>query len=52
MLDVYVLREKIMEEAHGSRYSIHSGATKKYRDLRDIYCWNGMKRDVAKLVSR
>ena len=46
------LREKIIEEAHGSRYSIHPGATLMYRDLRDIYWWNGMKRDVAKFVSR
>ncbi|XP_070010675.1 uncharacterized protein [Nicotiana sylvestris] len=28
------LRERILEEAHGSRYSIHLGATKMYRDLR------------------
>ncbi|XP_070054379.1 uncharacterized protein [Nicotiana tomentosiformis] len=28
------LREKILEEAHNSRYSINSSATKMYRDLR------------------
>ncbi|WMV46129.1 hypothetical protein MTR67_039514, partial [Solanum verrucosum] len=38
--DVDGLRETILEEAHGSRYSIHSGATKMYRDLREIYWWN------------
>ena len=27
------LRRKIFEEAHGSRYSIHTGATKIYCDL-------------------
>lgn len=46
------IRQNIMEEAHASRYSIHSGANKKYRDIRDIYWWNGMKKDVDKLVSR
>lgn len=44
-------REKIIEEAHGSRYSIHSGSTKMYRDLRDVYWWCEMKREVAKFVS-
>ncbi|WMV50010.1 hypothetical protein MTR67_043395 [Solanum verrucosum] len=32
--DVDGLRERILEEAHGSRYSIHPGATTMYRDLR------------------
>ncbi|WMV30003.1 hypothetical protein MTR67_023388 [Solanum verrucosum] len=35
--DVDGLREKILEEAHGSPYSIHSRATKMYRDLREVY---------------
>ncbi|KAH0658081.1 hypothetical protein KY289_026829 [Solanum tuberosum] len=29
------LQERIMEEAHSSRYSIHPGSTKMYRDLRE-----------------
>ena len=33
VLDVDGLRGLIMEEAHGSRYFIHPGATKMYRDL-------------------
>ena len=41
-----------MDETHGSRYSIHPGDTKMYHDLRDIYWWNGIKREVAKFVSR
>ena len=32
--DVGDLRQHIIVEAHNSRYSIHSGATKMYRDLR------------------
>ncbi|KAD4982231.1 hypothetical protein E3N88_18902 [Mikania micrantha] len=39
-----------MEEAHKSKYSIHPGATKMYRDLRVNYWWPGMKRDIAKYV--
>ncbi|GJY34187.1 putative reverse transcriptase domain-containing protein [Tanacetum coccineum] len=37
----------IMDEAHTSRYSIHPGADKMYHDLRDLYWWPGMKRDIA-----
>ncbi|GKD65692.1 putative reverse transcriptase domain-containing protein, partial [Tanacetum coccineum] len=37
----------IMDEAHTSRYSIHPGAYKMYHDLRDLYWWPGMKRDIA-----
>src|SRR5688572_29749912 len=44
------LRELILEEAHSSQYSIHSGSTKMYIDLRDIYWWNGMKRNIAEFV--
>ncbi|GJY89994.1 putative reverse transcriptase domain-containing protein, partial [Tanacetum coccineum] len=37
----------IMDEAHATRYSIHPGADKMYYDLRDMYWWPGMKRDIA-----
>ncbi|WMV30105.1 hypothetical protein MTR67_023490 [Solanum verrucosum] len=50
--DVDGLREKILEEAHGSRYSIHLGATNMYRDLREIYWWNGMKKDIVEFVAK
>jgi len=41
-----------MAEAHNSRYSVHPGSTKMYRDLKEIYWWNGMKRGVADFVSK
>ncbi|WMV46376.1 hypothetical protein MTR67_039761, partial [Solanum verrucosum] len=50
--DVDGLREKILEEAHGSRYSIHPGATKMCRDLREVYWWNCMKKDIAGFVAK
>ncbi|KAJ9553073.1 hypothetical protein OSB04_017118 [Centaurea solstitialis] len=43
-------RQTLLEEAHKSKFSIHSGATKMYRDLRTGYWWPGMKRDVARYV--
>ncbi|GJS68347.1 putative reverse transcriptase domain-containing protein [Tanacetum coccineum] len=36
-----------MDEAHTSRYSIHPGADKMYYDLRDLYWWPSIKRDIA-----
>ncbi|KAH0672805.1 hypothetical protein KY290_025037 [Solanum tuberosum] len=45
------VRERILDEAHNSFYSIHPGSTKMYRDLRDVYWWCGMKKDIAKFVS-
>ena len=35
--DVGKLRNHILVEAHNSRYSIHPGDTKMYRDLRKVY---------------
>ncbi|GKB25452.1 putative reverse transcriptase domain-containing protein [Tanacetum coccineum] len=46
------VRKLIMDEAHTSRYSIHPGADKMYHDLRDLYWWPGMKRDIAEYVNR
>ena len=46
------LRVWILEEAHGSRYSIHPWLTKMYHHLREIYWWEGLKRDIAEFVSK
>ena len=50
--DVDGLRDRILEEAPGSRYSIHPGSTKMYNDLREIYWWEGLRRDIAEFVSK
>ncbi|GKF37644.1 putative reverse transcriptase domain-containing protein [Tanacetum coccineum] len=46
------LRTLIIDEAHKSRYSVHPGAYKMYYDLRDMYWWPGMKKDIALYVSK
>nr|GEY88747.1 putative reverse transcriptase domain-containing protein [Tanacetum cinerariifolium] len=46
------IRTIIMDEAHKTRYSVHPGAEKMYHDLRDMYWWLGMKRDLATDVSK
>ena len=45
------LKREIMEEAHKSAYTVHLGSTKMYRDLREVYWWNNMKREIADFVS-
>ncbi|GKE48497.1 putative reverse transcriptase domain-containing protein, partial [Tanacetum coccineum] len=46
------VRTLIMDEAHKSKYSVHLRADKMYYDLRDRYWWSGMKKDIAKYVSK
>ncbi|XP_070007355.1 uncharacterized protein [Nicotiana sylvestris] len=52
MPNVDGLQELILEEAHSSRYSIHLGAAKMYRDLRQHYWWRRMKKDIVWCVDR
>lgn len=44
------LKKMILEESHRSSLSIHPGATKMYHDLKKLFWWSGMKRDVAQFV--
>ena len=52
MPNVELLRKEILQQAHHSRFSIHPGNTKMYRDLKRYYDWPGMKKDVATFVSQ
>jgi hypothetical protein len=45
------LRKQILNEAHLSKFSIHSGSSKMYQDLRQNFWWTRMKREIAKYVS-
>ncbi|WMV41847.1 hypothetical protein MTR67_035232 [Solanum verrucosum] len=40
------------KEAHSSQYSIHSGATKMYHDVHEVYWSNQMKNDIAEFVAK
>nr|GFB75797.1 transposon Ty3-G Gag-Pol polyprotein [Tanacetum cinerariifolium] len=46
------LREALLTEAHISPFSVHSGSTKMYYDLKQHFWWSGIKQDVATFVSR
>ena len=41
-----------MEEAHSSKYSIQPGSTKIYHNLREVYLWEGLKKDVVEFVAK
>ncbi|KAA3484475.1 integrase [Gossypium australe] len=46
------LIQKILHEAHSGCLSVHPGNTKMYNDLKKLYRWSGMKRDISEFVSR
>ncbi|GJZ16064.1 putative reverse transcriptase domain-containing protein [Tanacetum coccineum] len=46
------LRTLIMDEVHATKYSVHPGADKMYYDLRDLYWWPRMKKDIAMYVNK
>ena len=43
---------RIMEDAHSSIYSIYLGSTKMYLNLREVYWWEGMKKDIDEFVAK
>lgn len=41
------LKRKILNEAHLSKFSMHPRSTKMYHDLKPLYWWTRMKREIA-----
>ncbi|GKC48462.1 putative reverse transcriptase domain-containing protein [Tanacetum coccineum] len=46
------LKTLIMDEAYTIKYFVHLGADKMYYDLRDLYWWPEIKKDIAMYVSK
>ena len=46
------LIQKILHEAHSGTLSVHPVSNKMYNDLKKMYWWSGMKRDISEYVSR
>nr|GEZ65690.1 putative reverse transcriptase domain-containing protein [Tanacetum cinerariifolium] len=46
------VRTKVMDEAHKMSYTVQPRADKMYYDLRDMYWWPGMKKEIAIYVSK
>ncbi|KAI3695447.1 hypothetical protein L1987_78444 [Smallanthus sonchifolius] len=45
-------REEILEEAHKSKYTMHRGSNKMYKNLKANYWWIGMKKHIAIYVAK
>jgi hypothetical protein len=45
------LKKRLLDEAHISKFSMHPESTKMYHDLKPLYWWTNMKREIAKYVS-
>ncbi|PNY01683.1 retrotransposon-related protein [Trifolium pratense] len=48
--DIPELKKRILEEGHRSGLSIHPGATKMYQDLKKLFWWPSMKKEIAEFV--
>ncbi|KAL0537580.1 hypothetical protein IC582_026561 [Cucumis melo] len=46
------VKTELLSEAHSSPFSMHPGSTKMYQDLKRVYWWRNMKREIAEFVSR
>ncbi|KAK8947216.1 hypothetical protein KSP39_PZI007468 [Platanthera zijinensis] len=46
------LREGLLYEAHFTKYSIHPGSTKMYMDMKKLFWWPGLKKDIAAYVAK
>ena len=46
------LKREIMEEAHCTAYSMHPGSTKMYRNLKENYLWQGIKKEIVDYMER
>ncbi|WVZ75450.1 hypothetical protein U9M48_023500 [Paspalum notatum var. saurae] len=46
------IRESILTKAHCTKYSIHPGSTKMYQDLKKLFWWRRMKRDIAAFIAQ
>ena len=50
MLKGQSLRQAIFREAHQAKHIVHPRATKMYKDIKEIYWWPEIKKDVAQYV--
>ena len=46
------LKKAILEDSHRSKMTIHPGGDKMYRDMKQVFFWARMKKDVVEFVAR
>ena len=44
------LKKEILEETHRSKYTVYSGSNKMYQDLKELYWWDNMNKEIAQYV--
>ena len=44
------IKEEILTEVHNTPYLVHPGAIKMYNDLKILYWWPRMKKDIFRFV--
>jgi hypothetical protein len=49
--DIDGLRQEVLAEGHRSKLKIHPEISKMYKDLRRVFWWPNMKKDVAAFVN-
>ena len=50
--DIPEIRRQVLEEAHSTKFTMHPGGTKMYKDLKETFWWPGMKKEIAEFVSQ
>ena len=50
--NILEIKKQVVEEANNTKFTMHPGGTKMYRDLKETFWWPEMKREIAKLVSQ
>ncbi|TYK29713.1 ty3-gypsy retrotransposon protein [Cucumis melo var. makuwa] len=46
------VKTELLTKAHSSPFSMHPGSTKMYQNLKRVYWWRNMKREMAEFVSK
>ena len=47
-----IVKIELLTEAHSFPFSIHPGSTKMYQNLKRVYWWRNIKREVGDFVSK
>ena len=50
--DIEGLKKEVLDECHKSKFNIHPGVNKMYRDMKRTFWWRSIKRDISIYVSR
>jgi len=46
------LKVEVLGSTHHSKFAVHPGGTKMFKDLQNTFWWNNMKREVAEYVAK